>query len=110
MYVFVRTDLPHPQQVVQACHAIQEADRVFPIPAQTPNVIILSVEDEAQLRSVIQELTAHNIGHAPFREPDMGNQITAVATEPVHGSRRRLFRKHRLLVANTHAQKETNHV
>jgi len=95
--VFVRLDLPHPNQVVQACHAIQEADRLFPIPEITPNVIVLGVKDEAKLHSVIEELVLHKVGHAPFREPDMGNQITAVATSPIYEESRKLFRKYKLL-------------
>lgn len=97
MYVFIRRDLPRPQQVVQACHAIIEATKQFPPPEQHPNVIVLGIKDEKRLASIRDELNRHGIGHIPFHEPDMDNSLTSIATEPVDGLRRNYFRKYRLL-------------
>jgi hypothetical protein len=32
-----------------------------------------------------------------FREPDVGNQMTAFSTEPIYGERRSLFRRYQLV-------------
>ena len=37
------------------------------------------------------------ISPRPFHEPDRGNELTAMATEPIFGPHRRLFRRYRCL-------------
>jgi hypothetical protein len=49
------------------------------------------------LRQVRALLEREGIRHAPFFEPDRGNELTAIATEPVFGRRRAPFRRFRLL-------------
>lgn len=94
----VREDLTHPQQVVQACHAVIEA--VQSTPPETdkhPNVIICAVRDERRLLSLAARLARKGIAFQVFSEPDMDGQRTALATEVVYGDRRRAFRNLRLL-------------
>jgi len=43
---------------------------------------VLSVNDENDLKSLIQKLETRGICHTVFREPDLNNEITAVAIEP----------------------------
>jgi len=42
----------------------------------------LSVEDEDSLKLLIYRLQQLNIKYSIFREPDIDNQITAIAIEP----------------------------
>lgn len=94
----MRQDLSHPQQVVQACHASLEAARRFLPPSRDhPNVIVLGLPDESALRHCLQELTSLNVRLHSFREPDLGDQLTAIATELIPRTHKRLFRKYRLL-------------
>lgn len=43
---------------------------------------LLSVADEQELNRLIEQATAHSIRFSIFREPDVENQITAIALEP----------------------------
>jgi len=42
-------------------------------------------------------LDSKGLGYAIFQEPDQGNRYTALATEPVYGKNRKLFKKLPLL-------------
>jgi hypothetical protein len=43
---------------------------------------LLSVADEKELTDLIEQATYHNIPFSVFREPDVDNQITAIALAP----------------------------
>jgi len=49
-------------------------------------------------QSLIQayEFLSHKIKLVMFKEPDIGNQATAFASEPISGDHRRLFKKFKL--------------
>jgi hypothetical protein len=102
LYVFLRRDLAHPHQVVQACHAAIEAARAFlSPPEQHPSVIVCGVRDERRLYRCLDRLRAAGIRCRPFHEPDLGNELTAVATEPLCGDRRELVSGFPLLTVNS---------
>lgn len=92
----MRKDLSGPQQVVQACHATIESLKSFPISEIHPSVIVLGVTP-IQLSNVHKHLENNNILYKTFTEPDIGNQLTAIATEIVSGSKRKSFKKFQLL-------------
>ncbi len=94
VYVFVRLDLTHPQQVVQACHACLGLTR--PVD-EVPSVIVIGIKSEEKLKGVIEYLKSINLDFSEFREPDLDNQLTAVATEPVREADKGLFRRYQLL-------------
>jgi hypothetical protein len=93
----VRQDLSQPQQVVQACHAAIEAARLLPQQLAHPHLVVIGIPDERQLCRCLEHLRRVGIAHRPFHEPDRGNELTALATEPVFGQRRRLLRRYRCL-------------
>ena len=99
MYVAVRQDLSHPQQVVQACHAVIESTLLSPPKPPHPNVIVCAVRDERRLVSLAGRLAREGIAFHIFQEPDRGDEYTALATETVRGERRRIFRNLQLLTA-----------
>jgi len=43
---------------------------------------LLSVSDEKELMSLIEQATAHEISFSIFREPDVDNEVTAIALAP----------------------------
>ena len=51
-------------------------------------IVLLSVENEEALENLIAIASIKNVRLAIFREPDIGNQITAIAFEPGEQSRR----------------------
>jgi len=48
-----------------------------------PSVILIASRSEARLLRIQQHLKEENIGFSEFREPDIGHQLTSIATEPI---------------------------
>ena len=98
MYVLVRNDLSTAQQAVQACHAAIESSRKYLKPTdEHPSVILCSIKSENKLLSYSEKFKADGVDHVVFREPDIGNQATALASRPLIGKDRQAFSKFQLL-------------
>jgi len=83
---------------VQAAHAAIEATRQFPSEQpEHPHLVVCGMNSEQRLLSAADHLFRSNIRFTLFREPDRHNQVTALATEPVTGNRRRLLDRYRCL-------------
>jgi len=99
VYVVVRQDISLPQQAVQSAHAVLEMYRFYNgTLKEHPSIIILGVKNEDKLKDVITQL----VKKAPFQfttfqEPDIGNEYTALATEPITGSDRLFFKNFKLI-------------
>lgn len=79
LYVLVRKDLPVSYRAVQAGHAVAEwllRDRSW----KNETLIYLGVRDEDSLKRWANKLTFKGMEFVAFREPDLGNQITSIAT------------------------------
>jgi hypothetical protein len=68
------------------------------------------VKDESALHRARDRLESFGIRFKTFTEPDLGNQMTALATEAIHGDLRRVFRKYQLLKGETHNDLSTKMV
>ena len=104
----VRSDLPLAQQLVQAAHAALECGIYHSgVPPKPDNIVLFSVDSEQELRAEFARITAAGVQARLIEEPDIGDQATALATEPMTGSSRKLFSNRRLwktphaLVANS---------
>ena len=98
MYIFVREDLSPGQIIVQACHAVAESARHFLSKEdEHPHFVICGVKNENLLKNAYSKIIEQNIKAKSFIEPDIGDQMTAFATEPVCNEQRRIFRKYKLL-------------
>ena len=97
VYILVRKDLSTPQQAVQSCHAAIEAALSFGRLPDHPSVIICGIDSEAKLLNAQNKLTLAGIKCHSFREPDIDNQLTAIACEPVYDEQRKLFRQYQLI-------------
>ena len=96
IYVVVRNDLSNAQKAVQSSHAILESTRKYiSKDCEHPSVIILIVKSEARLLKLVDDL---DIDHVTFREPDIGNQMTAIATRPLSHGERDYFKKYQLML------------
>ena len=89
MYILARQDLKPAQRAVQACHAVAELmlrNRDDPALLEWARdhktMVLLGVDSEADLLAWEENLAAAGIPAAAFREPDMGNQATAMAIHP----------------------------
>jgi hypothetical protein len=94
IYLFVRKDLSQPQQIIQSCHAIDTLKYVRQ--HEVPNIVLLGVESQDKLYDIMDYLTENEVAAEIFHEPDV-DEHTAVATYPVTGEHRHLFRKFKMM-------------
>ena len=79
--------------MTQSCHAGIDFQHQHPEIAKQWNnesnyLIILSVENEEKLKFYLEKFNYYNIKTTVFREPDIGNEITAVVVEPSEKSQK----------------------
>ena len=81
LYVLVRKDLSPSYQAVQAGHAVAEWLLQNHQGSEWKNntLIYLGVKDLDDLNHWIEKLKYKNIEFSAFKEPDIGNEITAIA-------------------------------
>ena len=98
LYAITRRDLTFPQMAVQASHAIFEAAQHYHDPqVEHPHFCLCTVRDEERLRAAAAKLERLGIRFKAWYEPDKDNQLTAIATEPISGEKRRHMRDFQLL-------------
>lgn len=79
-------------------HAAHEAARAFWYETDEPlSVAVCAVSSEEELLEAADRLGYRDIAYTLFREPDIGNQATALATEPVGRRQRKAFARWELL-------------
>ena len=91
--VITRRDLTIGQQATQGCHAAIDFQHQHPAEARewhtkSNYLAFLTVADEQELIKLITKAILTGIKHTVFREPDLDNQITAVAFEATDAARR----------------------
>ena len=80
LYTLVRRDLPKSQQAVQSCHAV--AELLLRVGAQgwdNGTMVLIGVPGEPALKQWHEKLTGLSHKCGVFREPDIGDQITAIS-------------------------------
>ena len=81
LYVVVRKDLSKSQQAVQGGHALAEyVLRNRDTDWDNGTLVYLGIRDENELITLTKKLEYDRICHTSFREPDIGDQITAIAS------------------------------
>lgn len=93
MVLVTRRDLIPGYQAVQPAHALAEFQAKHPRifrnwQTNHKNLAILAVRNEKELLAIIEKAGELRIKHAPFKEPDIGNETTAVALEPCESTYR----------------------
>jgi hypothetical protein len=93
LIVVTREDMTPGYQLVQSLHSIVEF--IFEHPdvsnqwkVSSNSLVGLSVKNEEQLKLLIEKLIKRNIKYSVFREPDIQDQITAIAIEPTMEARK----------------------
>lgn len=87
LYIAVRADLPPGLQAAQAVHAAFEFQDDFPEETRdwyysSNYLVIVAVPDEDALHDLRRRAAARGIRYAYVREPDLGNQHTAITLGP----------------------------
>ena len=98
--MIVRQDLSPEQQAVQSIHAAIEVARsghVSPT-APHPHVAWCGVDEEPALLRYCERLEHRGIPFSRLTEPDRNNGLTDIATAPVNGEARKIFRKLKLVI------------
>lgn len=81
----VRADLPQADQAVQSLHAavefsVQHPEIIKDWHATSQTVVLLTARSEGWLRIIGERLERSGDPVAWFREPDLGDSLTAIAT------------------------------
>lgn len=97
VYVIVRNDLSFPQKCVQASHVVIEAFKDVIYESKHPHLIILTAKNEENLKYIYNNLAKKSLHCFIWREPDLNNEITAIASPIVYGEERKLFSNFPLL-------------
>lgn len=79
MYVLVRKDMSKSYQAVQAGHALASYLIEHGQGAWDNTLVYLSVPNEDDLQNWKHTLQTKDIKYTVFKEPDIGNQYTALA-------------------------------
>lgn len=92
LYVIVRSDIAPGLQAAQSCHALRLFAEEHPgidreWYRQSNNLVVLAAESAEGLVGLARDLAASGVEVSLFREPDLGNEPTALAVAPA-GSRR----------------------
>lgn len=87
---------------MQAAHAAYEAGNAFySLAAEHPHFAVCAVKDERRLLHDLAKLKELGIRIIEWREADLNDELTAIATEPISGEMRRHFRNFQLLKDNS---------
>ena len=93
VYVIIRRDISIEQQAVQIGHAALEAGRaLYAADEPIASLIVLEVPDKTGLLAAADRLKRYDIAFELFFEPDFGMGESALATRPVRGKERYLFK------------------
>lgn len=82
LYVLIRKDLPFPYRAVQAGHAVAEwllQHGQMNKEWKNGTLIYLDVENEQDLMLWTERINRRGMQSVGFREPDIGDQMTAIA-------------------------------
>ena len=96
VYVFIRKDISYEQQLVQAAHAALELGMKYPNIKDQCSIVIVGVKNKNELLKVSNRLKDNNVDFEMFFEPDFDMGESALATRPIVGEERLLFKKYNL--------------
>ena len=95
-----------PDQIcVQVAHACIESTKNKPYIEEHPHLVICGVDNETKLNSAVTRLESLGVRLHKFREADINDQLTAIASEIIYDTDRRHFRRYQLLKIKPEAQK-----
>ena len=81
---------------MQSAHACIKLSQIYQQGENTPYLVLCSVENENKLKEALYYLEKNNINCVSFREPDIENQLTAIAVAPISGLQRKIFKHFKL--------------
>lgn len=87
LYIIVRNDISPGLQIAQACHAQREFASDYPDLDREwhethRNIVVLQIPDLKELAALANECERLKIPTSRFLEPDLNNELTAIALAP----------------------------
>lgn len=84
LYIITHSDLPLKYQVPQSNHAAMEFAAQYPAEflewhKKSNSIIVLNCQNERKLVEFAQKLRDKGIKFSEFREPDIGDELTAIS-------------------------------
>jgi hypothetical protein len=97
-YFFTRQDIFEEYQLVQTAHAALElGSKLTPEQVKDLHFTCCGVANVAELEEVERVIQSMGLDYVVFREPDIGNEKTAIGVYPVEEHKRGLLRNYKLL-------------
>jgi len=96
-FIFVRKDLSPEQIIVQSNHAsIELGHRLGETGSSISNlhIALIGVDNLSALEDVGELLRKNNFDYTFFLEPDLNNEMTAIASYPIKNSQKRFLRNY----------------
>lgn len=93
VYIFTRQDISPEQQLVQSAHVAMKLGvecirKGMELDADNTYFTVVGVRDRAGMSSARRILVDYNFPSVAFQEPDLGGEITSVATYPIDEDQR----------------------
>ena len=87
LYIVVRPDIAPGLQAAQACHALREFVERHPEIdrkwfKESNNIVLLNSRSYGHLGVIAGQARDHEVAYADFYEPDLDDELTAVAIGP----------------------------
>jgi hypothetical protein len=100
-FIFVRQDLNKEIQVVQSSHAaLVLGHKLKEHDPHKLNFVICGAKDLTELNDIKNHIACEGIETVEFTEPDLNNEITAIASFPMTVSKKRCMRRYKILKYN----------
>ena len=95
LFIVVREDLPYGSPCAQVAHALTEFSIKYPVDFHdwynaSNTIAVLQVPTILNLAKLCDRAEFESVRKAEFHEPDLNNELTAVAFEPSENTRRLL--------------------
>lgn len=99
IYLFIRTDIPIAQQIVQSSHVAWQSGQENHNFKDTPSLILIGVSSAVELSEIGGYLNDNKIAFTTFYEPDYNMGNSAICTDPIcRHSTRALLKDYKLWV------------
>lgn len=84
LYIIVRSDLSPGLQIAQSCHALRQFSEEWPDQDRAwhtthKNLVCLQINSKEELAALAYEATRAGVACSVYREPDCGDEPTAIA-------------------------------
>lgn len=89
--VFVLNSLSNSQKVVQACHACLERASIDKSRLNECSLVVFGTDDMQYTQDFLRH---HGIRFSSFQEPDLDNITTALCTEILTGTQKKIFKNY----------------